>query len=43
MGSTGRDVLPVVSRANARQLVGVVTLADILDAYGVAKHINPPE
>ncbi len=41
MGSTGRNVLPVVSRANASELIGVVTLEDILDAYGVSKHTNP--
>jgi CBS domain-containing protein len=28
--------LPVVSRANVHELVGIVTLADVLDAYGVA-------
>jgi CBS domain-containing protein len=37
MGATGLNVLPVVSRANVRQLIGIVTLDDILDAYGVAK------
>jgi CBS domain-containing protein len=36
MGATGHSVLPVVSRANARTLLGVVTLHDVLDAYGVA-------
>ncbi|MGH7619913.1 MAG: chloride channel protein, partial [Gemmatimonadaceae bacterium] len=36
MGATGHSVLPVVSRANARQLLGVVTLHDVLEAYGVA-------
>jgi CIC family chloride channel protein len=35
MGATRHTVLPVVSRANARTILGVVTLADILDAYGV--------
>jgi CIC family chloride channel protein len=35
MGDTGHNVLPVVSRANARMLIGVVTLADVLQAYGV--------
>ena len=30
-----RWVLPVVSRANARIMLGVVTLPDILKAYGV--------
>jgi len=30
-------VLPVVSRANVRQMLGIVALDDILTAYGVAK------
>jgi CIC family chloride channel protein len=37
MGATGHSVLPVVSRANARTLLGIVTLRDVLDAYGVAQ------
>jgi len=37
MGAASGDVLPVVSRANRRRLQGVITLADILGAYGVAK------
>jgi chloride channel protein, CIC family len=37
MGASGLNVLPVVSRANVRQLIGVIALDDILDAYGVAK------
>jgi CIC family chloride channel protein len=37
MGDTGHKVLPVVSRANARIMLGVVTLADILEAYGVER------
>jgi len=37
MGTSGLNVLPVVSRANVRQLVGVVTLSDILETFGVAK------
>lgn len=35
MGDTGHKVLPVVSRANVRIMLGVVTLPDILDVYGV--------
>jgi len=35
MGATNQTVLPVVSRANARKLIGVVTLPDVLRAYGV--------
>jgi len=39
MGATRHTVLPVVSRANVRILLGVVTLPDILRAYGV-EHIS---
>ena len=35
MGVTNQTVLPVVSRANARVLLGIVTLPDVLRAYGV--------
>jgi CIC family chloride channel protein len=35
MGSARMDLLPVVSRANVRQLEGVVTLRDVLDRYGI--------
>lgn len=35
MGTSGTKVLPVVSRANVRQLIGVVTLEDILQTYGL--------
>jgi CBS domain-containing protein len=37
MGSSGHDVLPVVSRANGRILLGIVTLKDVLRAFGVEK------
>jgi chloride channel protein, CIC family len=40
MGSSGLNVLPVVSRANVRDLMGIVILDDILAAYGVAKRNN---
>ncbi|HEY1757048.1 MAG TPA: chloride channel protein [Bryobacteraceae bacterium] len=40
MGSTGLNVLPVVSRANVRDLMGIVILDDVLAAYGVAKRGN---
>ena len=43
MGSSGLNVLPVVSRANFHQLVGIVVLDDILNAYGVAKRESPVE
>ncbi len=35
MGSSGFSVLPVVSRASIRQLMGIVVLDDVLRAYGV--------
>ncbi len=35
MGTNHLEMLPVVSRANVRKLEGVVTLRDVLDAYGV--------
>jgi CIC family chloride channel protein len=41
MGSTKLRVLPVVSRANVRQLLGVVTLEAVLNAYGFS--LPPPE
>ncbi len=37
MGASGLNVLPVVSRANVHQLVGIVVLDDILNTYGVVK------
>ena len=43
MGTTGMNVLPVVSRANVRKLMGVIALADILRAYGVAKQGSAAE
>ena len=36
MGAFHVDVLPVVSRANVHQLLGVVRLQDVLESYGVA-------
>ncbi len=36
MGANQLEVLPVVSRANVHKLEGVVTLANILKAYGVS-------
>lgn len=35
MGANQLDVLPVVNRANVHELEGIVTLGDVLDAYGV--------
>lgn len=43
MGSSRLNVLPVVSRANQRQLMGIVALSDVLDAYGIATHGGDPE
>ena len=45
MGETGHTVLPVVSRANVRRLLGVVTLEDVLRAYGVERldQLSPSE
>jgi CBS domain-containing protein len=40
MGSTKLRLLPVVSRANVRQLLGVVTLEAVLNAYGFS--LPPP-
>jgi len=37
MGASGMNVLPVVSRANVRQLIAIVTLDEILAAYGVGR------
>jgi CIC family chloride channel protein len=35
MGESGHRVIPVVSRANATILLGIVTLSDVLKAFGV--------
>jgi CIC family chloride channel protein len=35
LGANHVDLLPVVSRANVHQLLGVVRLQDVLQAYGV--------
>lgn len=35
MAESGVETLPVVSRANFRQLVGVISLDDVLTAYGL--------
>jgi len=36
MGEMHLDVLPVVGRANVREILGVITLPDILRTYGIA-------
>jgi len=35
MGKYDLDVLPVIHRADIHKLEGVVTLPDVLDAYGI--------
>jgi CIC family chloride channel protein len=35
MGHMHLDVLPVVGRANVREILGVITLPDVLRAYGI--------
>jgi chloride channel protein, CIC family len=41
MGAAALEVLPVVSRADINKLEGIVTLNDVLDAYGVEPHGRP--
>jgi CIC family chloride channel protein len=36
MGTNQLDILPVVNRADVHKLEGIVTLRDVLDAYGVS-------
>ena len=43
MGTTKLHVLPVVSRANVRQLLGIVVLEDVLGAYGVGRPTKAKE
>lgn len=38
MGAFQLELLPVVGRANSHKLEGIVTLLDVLDAYGVVPH-----
>jgi len=35
MGATHTDLLPVVSRANVHELMGIVRLQDVLESYGL--------
>ena len=35
LGETHTDLLPVVSRANVHELLGIVRLEDVLRCYGV--------
>jgi CBS domain-containing protein len=41
MGSTGYDLLPVVSRANIHEMEGVCSLLDVLRAFGVRGQQQP--
>jgi CIC family chloride channel protein len=40
MGTADADILPVVSRANTHELLGIVRLNDVLEFYGL-KHFIP--
>jgi CIC family chloride channel protein len=37
MGANQIEILPVVNRADVHMLEGIVTLHDVLDAYGVSR------
>jgi CIC family chloride channel protein len=37
MGTNQLEILPVVNRANVHKLEGIVTLRDVLDAYGLGR------
>jgi chloride channel protein, CIC family len=41
MGFAAVDTIPVVSRANLRQVSGILTLTDVLAAYGVHHGFHP--
>ncbi len=41
MGAAGLKVIPVVSRADTRKLIGIVTLADVLGVFGVEGRSGP--
>ena len=41
LGANHEELLPVVSRANVHQLLGVVRLQDVLEAYGVNMKPQP--
>ena len=36
MGANQIEILPVVNRADVHKLEGILTLRDVLDAYGVS-------
>ena len=37
MGTNEIEILPVVNRADVHKLEGIVTLRDVLNAYGVSR------
>jgi chloride channel protein, CIC family len=37
MGTNQLEILPVVNRGDVHKLEGIVTLRDVLDAYGVGR------
>jgi CIC family chloride channel protein len=41
MAGTGLNVLPVVSRSNLRELKGIVSVKDVLNAYGLGDRPQP--
>jgi len=43
MGAAKVDILPVVSRANIHQMIGVIILRNILDSYGLARRVQSPK
>jgi CBS domain-containing protein len=43
MGSAQVEALPVVSRADVRKLLGIVTLPEVLKAYGLQSVRHAPE
>jgi CIC family chloride channel protein len=42
MGASRLDILPVVSRADVRQLQGIVTAEDVLRLYGINRAVGTP-
>ena len=43
MGSAQVEALPVVSRADIRKLLGIITLPEVLKAYGLQPLRHAPE
>jgi chloride channel protein, CIC family len=41
MGANQIEILPVVNRADVHKLEGILTLRDVLDAYGVSARDRP--